>query len=177
MILTLIRHTRVDIPTGLIYGQTDVPLAKTFEDEAAAILKKLEGITFDSIYSSPLSRCRLLAERIAETNQVVYDNRLLEMNFGVWEGKLWTDVETTSEATEWFKNYFEVACPEGESYAIVYNRIQLFLNDIKAKSAQNCCVVTHGGQFRAFLSIIEDQTPQTLFNRKIDYGEVIQVEI
>ena len=34
MELILIRHTSVDVPPGVCYGQTDVPLKSTFEQEA-----------------------------------------------------------------------------------------------------------------------------------------------
>jgi len=177
MRLTIVRHTCVDVPAGFIYGQTDVPLATTFEKEAAEVLKKLEGISFDVVYSSPLTRCRLLAEKITQSHPVIFDNRLKEMNFGIWEGEHWNTIESTSEATKWFLNYLEVACPEGESYSILIKRIHEFLNELKSAKIENCCVVTHGGPIRAFLSIIEKQSPQTLFDRKIEYGEVIQIEI
>ena len=35
MEIILIRHTSVDVPKGTCYGQTDVPLKPTFEQEAA----------------------------------------------------------------------------------------------------------------------------------------------
>lgn len=41
MEIYLVRHTSVDIPAGYAYGQTDVPLRPSFEDEAEAIKKKL----------------------------------------------------------------------------------------------------------------------------------------
>ena len=36
MEVILVRHTSVDVPKGTCYGQTDVPVAATFEVEAAA---------------------------------------------------------------------------------------------------------------------------------------------
>ena len=32
MVVYLIRHTSVDVPQGVCYGQTDVPLNPTFEE-------------------------------------------------------------------------------------------------------------------------------------------------
>ena len=37
MEIYLVRHTSVDIPAGYAYGQTDVPLRPSFEDEAEAV--------------------------------------------------------------------------------------------------------------------------------------------
>ena len=36
MEVILIRHTSVDVPVGICYGQTDVPLKESFEEEAAS---------------------------------------------------------------------------------------------------------------------------------------------
>ena len=45
MKITLIRHTKVDVPSGTCYGWTDVPLAPTFPDEARLVRERLAGAT------------------------------------------------------------------------------------------------------------------------------------
>lgn len=48
MEVILIRHTSVDVPTGVCYGQTDVPLRATFEQEAAVTAAGLKAfLPFD----------------------------------------------------------------------------------------------------------------------------------
>ena len=47
MEIYLVRHTSVDVPAGYAYGQTDVPLRPSFEDEAEAVKKTLSGHIFD----------------------------------------------------------------------------------------------------------------------------------
>ena len=54
MEIYLVRHTSVDIPAGYAYGQTDVPLRPSFEDEAEAVKKNLSGHTFDKVWSLSL---------------------------------------------------------------------------------------------------------------------------
>ena len=49
MNIYLIRHTSVDVPKGLCYGQSDVPLRPTFEIEAAVTKAKIESIHFDTV--------------------------------------------------------------------------------------------------------------------------------
>ena len=61
MVVYLIRHTSVDVPQGVCYGQTDVPLKPTFEEEAAQTSAQLKGLQFDKVYMSPLTRCVRLA--------------------------------------------------------------------------------------------------------------------
>ena len=61
MKLYIARHTSVDVPQGTCYGHTDVPLRNTFNEEAEAVKQKLDGLHFDKVYTSPLSRCIRLA--------------------------------------------------------------------------------------------------------------------
>ena len=61
MKVTMIRHTSVDVPKGMCYGWSDVPVAPTFEQEATETKKSLEGKSFDCVFSSPLTRAKKLA--------------------------------------------------------------------------------------------------------------------
>lgn len=80
MNIYLIRHTSVDVPKGLCYGQSDVPLRPTFEIEAAVTKAKIESIHFDMAYTSPLSRCTRLAQYCG-FGDAIRDPRILELNF------------------------------------------------------------------------------------------------
>ena len=56
------RHTAVDVPQGVCYGQTDVPLKPTFEMEATQTAAHLQGLSFDKLctpgYLLRLPGCR-----------------------------------------------------------------------------------------------------------------------
>ena len=84
----LIRHTAVDVPAGYAYGQTDVPLKDTFQEEAEQVKNTIQKISFDKVFTSPLSRCTKLAHYCG-FDQAEKDNQLLELNFGEWEMKSW----------------------------------------------------------------------------------------
>ena len=82
MVIYLMRHTAVDVPQGVCYGQTDVPLKPTFETEATQTAANLQGLSFDKVYTSPLTRC--VSERLqarTETKEVynIY-NYILPIN-------------------------------------------------------------------------------------------------
>ena len=87
MEIYLVRHTKVAVPPGIVYGHTDVSLSDSFEEEAAVVRKKVEGICFDAVWSSPLSRCVRLANYCGFRN-IQTDDRLKELNFGEWELKI-----------------------------------------------------------------------------------------
>ena len=86
MPLVLIRHTRVDVPAGVCYGQREVPLAASFDAEAAEVWSQLPWPP-DIVWTSPSERCRKLAERLG--GEVRVDDRLRELHFGEWEGPTW----------------------------------------------------------------------------------------
>ena len=62
MVVYLIRHTSVDIPQGVCYGQTDVPLNPTFEEEAAQTSARLKGLQFDFLDTVISFAIRVTAE-------------------------------------------------------------------------------------------------------------------
>lgn len=134
MDLILIRHTKPDAKEGVCYGRTDVGLAPSFEKEKKAIQKKIPHEVFDAIFSSPLSRCKKLAESLFPNKQITFDERLLELNFGDWEGLHWDDISTSEEAEAFFNDYINTACPDGESYQDMLKRVTKFYNEIKKKT-------------------------------------------
>ena len=179
MNLYLVRHTKVDISAGICYGQTDVPLLSSFSEEACEIQTKLENIRFTHCFSSPLKRCRKLAETIVSgTLNIRYDNRLKELNFGKWEGKHWNSFHETEEAKKWFNDYLNVACPDGESYRQLLERVRLFLNDLsQLPDDSTVLIVSHGGPIRGILAQIESIDPKEIFEIPVDYGEIKKINL
>ena len=69
MELILIRHTTPAIEKGICYGQSDLNVADSFEAELELILKEVGQ--HRKVYSSPLKRCRILAERLGTHSTLV----------------------------------------------------------------------------------------------------------
>ena len=145
MKVTMIRHTSVDVPKGMCYGWSDVPVAATFEQEAAETKKNLAGKTFDCVFSSPLTRARKLAAYCGFPNPVV-DDRLKEMNMGDWEMRLYDDIEREDPAIrKWYEDYMNLAATNGESYRLVYDRVANFLDELRKQSYEHVAIFAHGG--------------------------------
>ncbi len=165
------------MPQGFCYGFTDVPLAETFIAESNEVITQLQGVSFDAIYSSPLTRCAQLANKISNGNKINFDERLREMNFGSWEGKLWDDIYPTPEAKGFFNDFVQNPASNGECFSDVINRIRSFIDEISSNSEHNdVLIVTHGGPIRAFYSIINGTNPVSIFDLQVDYGEVLTLE-
>lgn len=172
--LTAIRHTRVEVPAGICYGQSDVPLASTYTGELEQVRLKLTGAEFDAVYCSPLSRCRILAMDLFSGVNLQFDPRLMELNFGQWELQPWDRISPTAEAQAWFADYVEVRTPGGESFRDQIARTASFLDDLRQKPTGRVAVVAHGGILRALDCLLNGTEPLDAFQSKVDYGEVLR---
>lgn len=176
MKLTLIRHTSVDVPPGVCYGQSDVPLKASFEEEAAVTRGNLEALSpFDYVYVSPLTRCVRLVDYCGYPD-AERDRRIMEINFGAWEMKPF-DRNDDPRLQEWYADYLNVAATGGESFAMQYRRVSAFLDELKRKPYRHVALFTHGGvlicaQIYAGLFRAEEA-----FSRLTPYGGIVQVEI
>lgn len=131
--LHLIRHTSVDVPAGVCYGRSDVPLRPSFADEAHSVRQRLqlllEGRSPWAVYSSPLSRSLRLARYCGYSPQL--DERLLELNFGQWELQRFEDIRDP-QLERWYADYLHVAPTEGESFVTQVARVGYFLEELRA---------------------------------------------
>ena len=144
MKVTFIRHTKVGIPRGICYGWTDVPVAETFEQEAAVTLKNLGENKFDKVYTSPLTRASKLAAYCGYPD-AERDERLKEMNMGDWEMQKFEEIEDQDALNKWYDDYMHLAATNGESFPILYDRVSSFLDELKTKPYEKVAVFAHGG--------------------------------
>lgn len=173
MKIHLLRHTTPKIEKGICYGQANIKLANTFLDEVLKIKNKLRKIDFDIIFTSPLYRCKYLAEKLQHQQKIIEDKRLMELNFGNWELKSWKEVSEDKKSKPWFKDYINEPCPNGESFLDLKNRTINFITEIQTKyNNKTPLIVTHAGNIRAFQTIIEKKSLKNAFTIKVAYGEI-----
>lgn len=177
MQLTLVRHTSVDVSKGICYGITDVRLASTFLSEVDQIRRQLGGERFDAVFSSPLTRCTSLAAEILPGNDIRVDHLLTELDFGNWEMVSWDSIFASSEGKQWFANYVNTPCPNGESYTHLINRAELFLNMVRQSSYERGLVFTHAGIIRAMTCLLQPQTPEQAFYTPLAYGQITHFNV
>ena len=118
MEIYLARHTSVDVPRGTCYGFTDVPLRATFRREATATRLRLGGLTFDHVYTSPLSRAAKLAAFCGYPD-AERDGRLKEMNMGDWEMQRFDDI-IDERLQLWYDDFLNQPTTGGESFRDLY---------------------------------------------------------
>jgi len=97
--------------SGQHTGLTDLPLNAMGEQHARQLGQRLKGMTFASVFTSPLQRAARTCElagfgAVAET-----DPDLVEWNYGDYEGK--RSDEILCQRPDW--QLFRDGCPGGES--------------------------------------------------------------
>jgi alpha-ribazole phosphatase len=146
--IALVRHPPVLGGAGLCYGRLDLPLADP-EVDVADLVARLEPMRGATIWTSPLSRCRLVAEALVAAwgvATVQVDARLVEMSFGAWEGMRWDDVPR-ADLDAWATDLLGFAPPGGESGAALVDRVTEIWRTIESCPG-NQVVVTHGGPLK-----------------------------
>lgn len=169
------RHTAVDVPAGTCYGQTDVPLKATFPEEARRCKERLAGLSFDAVFTSPLSRCTRLAEACGFP-EAIREARLLEMNFGDWEMQRFEEI-TDPHLQTWYADFLHVRTPQGESFDDQYERVAAFLEEVKQSSAQRILLFAHGGVLvsaKIYAGVVGREEG---FSALPQYGELIKLTL
>lgn len=172
MEIYLIRHTKPAIDTGICYGQADIDVADSFEEEAAIIKKQLPAALH--IYSSPLKRCYQLASYLYPQSIIEQHAHLKEMHFGEWELQSW-DAIPQETFNIWMEDFVNVRVPGGENYIDLYNRTISFYDHIISKD-QPAAIFTHSGNIRSILSYVNNvPLSESFLKFKIGYGEVVRI--
>ena len=163
MALTLVRHTRPSTQ-GVCYGRSEVPLAPGFAAAAVALAARLPPAP---IVSSPLGRCRRLAEALAAAHgtPVRIDPRLTEIDFGAWGGRPW-DAIPRAELDAWAADLLGARPHGGESVAMLLARTRAALADLPGPAI----IVTHAGVIRAALAAAGDEGA---WQRRVPYATPI----
>lgn len=163
----LIRHPRPQVAPGVCYGQLDLP-AFDVATTAAALRAQLPGDL--PLVSSPLARCRALAEALHPAPRFV--PALMEMNFGEWEGKPWDEIGIAALDT-WALDLLYHAPPGGESAAMLQARAVACLDALAAEGLPACVVVTHAGVMRALLGHARQLPVAEWSQLRFAYGECV----
>lgn len=166
----LIRHPVPDIAPGICYGQLDVP---AIEVEAAAAALRTQLAPNLPLFSSPLQRCRALAEALHPTPR--FDKRLMEMHFGEWEGQAWNAIDRDA-LDAWAADLLHHVPPGGESAAMLQSRTVACLDAIAGEGHAACVVVTHAGVMRAALGYARRLPADEWAQFGFAYGECVSVQ-
>jgi alpha-ribazole phosphatase len=154
MAFLLIRHLEPRGARGVCYGRRDLRCdERTLAAEAAALRARLpESVPRDSaVFTSPLSRCRVLAQALAAPRAPTIADELIELDFGAWEGLRW-DALPRDELDAWARDVWRYRPGGGESAAMVEERWRRWCARAAPFGLESVIAVTHAGVIRAALA-------------------------
>ena len=161
--LYIMRHGKTD--WNVLYkiqGRTDIPLNDDGRKMALDANELYKDINFDVCYCSPLIRAKETADLVLKGRNVpiIYDDRLMEMSFGIYEG-----TERVYEKKDhplrplFFYPVNYVAVEGGESFEELYARTGSFLKEVAlplVEEGKDVLIVGHGAMNLSIVSQIKN---------------------
>lgn len=164
----LIRHPRPLLAAGICYGQLDVDC----EDPLPVAERLRPLLPADTrIIASPLRRTRRLAEALHA--QPAFDARLMEIDFGDWEGKAWAGIER-NQLDAWAADVLHFVPPGGESVAMLQARAIACVDELED---ERVALVTHGGVIRALIGHWAKLPVEEWSQLRLEFGSLTRVDI
>ena len=165
----LIRHPEPLGARGLCYGRSDIPCAPHALAAAAAALRaQVPTRLLRQLFTSPLSRCRALAQELAAPRVA---QELSELDFGSWEGIGW-DALPRAELDAWARDVWNYRPGGGESAAMLEARWRRWCASLDTGANEAVVAVTHAGVIRAALAASGRLRPEQAANVRIAFGSV-----
>jgi broad specificity phosphatase PhoE len=155
----LVRHGETEWNRiGLYQGTTDILLNRTGLRQADELAERLRCVDFHAIYTSPLRRARVTAERIASGRHIdpVILPDLNEISYGQWQGRPMAPRDGVANGLErqWRVDPWSVRFPGGESLPDVEARAASILRRIWRSHPDQTVLVCGHGHFNRCLLIL-----------------------
>lgn len=151
----LIRHGQTELnQQKLIQGRSDHPLNEKGIAQARIAAERLSGVRFGAVFSSPLIRAVQTAKIVAPYAEPVVDERLIDMDYGPYEGTPRGGLPP--EAAAYFRDYLHTPVPEGvEHIGDVARRAEAFLEERCGGGGGDILVATHAMVMRGLLEHLD----------------------
>lgn len=171
--LVLIRHTSVAVQRGHCYGNFDIGVSENFMHEAQILQSNIKHFAFNKIFTSPLTRCKLLADFLFPTSTSLED--LKEINYGLWENTPWATIGV-KEGGDWIYHKPITKAPQGESFACLQQRVINCLHQhILNHQQESIALVIHGGVIRTIIAYLCKLSLSSTQHFKIHYASYVEL--
>jgi probable phosphoglycerate mutase len=159
----------------LICGRTDVPLTEVGQQQAQRLAESAQDKGIDVILCSPMLRARQTAQAVSDAIGVPIqiDERLIEMDFGTFEG-----TSRFGEEFQWIRAQMSTRFPGGESGFDVAYRVYSLLYEIKEKYAdKTVLLVCHNCVSRAVRSFFMNLSTEEYGNYHAPNAQLVEYEM
>ena len=174
----IIRHGQTEMNNvKALQGRSDHPLNETGVKQAEDTAKLLadQGIKFDYVFSSPLIRAVQTAKLISPENEPVVDERLIEMDYGKYEGLELSNMPP--EIKFFFSDFVNNPAPDTmEQLPAVVDRLGEFLEEIKGLKG-NILISTHAIAMKGALEYLTPDSNGSYWSKYIGNCAVYAVPV
>jgi alpha-ribazole phosphatase/probable phosphoglycerate mutase len=179
--LIFIRHGETDM-AGRFCGHSDPDINLAGELQVLRAAEEVAELGVRRIYSSDLLRAARTAIAIGRRIGVPVEFRddLREINFGLWEGLNWQEIENQfpQEASRWVEEFPMRSAPGGESYSVFTARIDAAIVPFLCEAPGiSTALVTHRGVMRYALTHHFGFTEEEAWTRTVPYAAVVAASV
>ena len=123
-------------------GRIDIPLNQNGIKQAQVMEKILKDKQFDRVICSPLTRAKQTCALVYHGSvPVEFDERIIERDFGEFEGKTRNEFDYHSFCNRFSNQKYERA----ETIEDVEKRVFNLLDELSEKPNQDVLIISHGG--------------------------------
>jgi broad specificity phosphatase PhoE len=178
-LIGLLRHGETEGAPRFL-GRTDAPLSARGLQQMRAALT--DSGAWEAIVSSPLSRCASFARELARERvlPLVLDARLVEVNFGLWEGRtaaalMATDAEALGR---FWRDPASHPPPGAESLQALQSRVLVAWEAMNRRySGQKVLLISHGGPIRVILCQVLQHPLERLLEIEVGHAALFRVRV
>lgn len=137
-------------------------IGRTDEDLCESSLKTLAENTLNGkypsagkVFSSPMKRCIETAGIIYPKNELTLDDGLREIDFGLFEGKSYSELSGSFQYQQWIESGGRMPFPEGEDREQFIKRTVSAFNRLISgvvEESESLAFIVHGGTIMSILS-------------------------
>lgn len=181
MNLILARHAETHANKNRIFsGWTDYPLTERGQKQAKRLGYELKkNYNIDEMYSSPLERAMTTSKVVAKSieREIITTECLKEVNFGLFEGKTESEIETvySEHWTSWHSDYVNYRLPDGENLIDLLSRIKPLIDNLR-ETDKTCLLVAHSAVIQVAITYLLDIDLKKMWNFKIKNCSYVEFE-
>lgn len=169
----IVRHPEVENWRRNVFnGTIDVGLSENGYKQADELFEFFKGKGIKCVYTSPLKRCMVVAEKFKGICDVRVDRRLRERSFGIFESMSWEEIEQAypEEAKAFLRDPFYYRPKGGESFCDVELRVKDFIDSELKDLDGDVLIVSHGGVNRVFIAYLLGMERSFILRISQDYA-------
>jgi len=183
MRVIIVRHgsTAYNVGEKRIRGRIDLSLSDRGFEEAEKAAKALEKVKLDIIYYSPIKRAKQTAEvikRYQKNAKLIEEPLLIDLSFGDWEGKRYSEIFKSKEEEERFRRKpSSFIIPNGETFFQGLDRIHRLFLRLNEQKEEYVALVTHGAIINLIFIYLYKTDIDMFWRFIVDPASISEIEL